>query len=62
MSPRSDSGPHGLLVAVVVALLLLTLLMRDGVLRYAVCAVIVVGHFFTMVPIARRHGHDFRWR
>jgi len=41
--------------------MLLTLLMPDGVLRFAVCAAIVAGWFAAMMWIARRHGYERRW-
>lgn len=61
MSRRRDARPQWLLVALVVVLMLLTLLMPDGVLRFAVCAAIVAGWFAAMVWIARRHGYERRW-
>ena len=54
VSRRRDARPQWLLVAVAVVLMLLTLLMPDGVLRYAVCAFIVAGYFVAAVRIARR--------
>jgi hypothetical protein len=61
VSHRRDARPQGLLAVVAVVFLLLTLLLDDGPVRFALAGAIVFLYFLTMVRIARRHGYKRRW-